>query len=104
MYTCISRVMRKSDFCTLYKKAQIISVTTYLFFAALIKESPKFLNPILNSLLLVSVAGGYGSGTPKKRAHIIDLPLNIPTPVPEVTTVKLTILICNLLKFYAMHV
>ena len=96
--------MKKSDFCTLYKKTQISSVTTYLFFAALIKESPKSLNSIINSLLLVSVDGGYLSGTPNKRARIIDIPLNIPTPVPEVPTVKLTKLICNLLKFYATHV
>ena len=84
MYTCISRVMRKSDFSTLYKTLLITcsSVTTHLFFAALIKESPKFLNPILNSLLLVSVDGGYGSGTPMQRAHIIDLPLNIPKCQP----------------------
>ena len=78
-----------------------------LFYAVLTEESPKFSNLKLEDCC--SFLELYGriklAGDPLKEtffrdvAHIIYLPLNVLTPVPEVSTAKLDKRFCYLLKF-----
>ena len=64
-----------------------------LFYDALIKESRNFSNPKLKDYCLLDVSWRIWTRYTKETgfrdlAHIIEMPLNILTPFPEVSTVK----------------
>ena len=92
---------------------QISSVTALVdqslcFFAspienihALIEKSPKDLNPELKDYMDTSWRIWTMNSKitfPRDAAHIIDLHLNILTPVPDISTLKLMKYTCNLLE------